>query len=318
MEKGLRGKPIFDIEKLNAMNRTSYVLLLLVGLFLWTACQSEQRSAQQSIEQMETQLAVGFDAAVAQRLLAQYEDYLKNYPDDKARLNAYRLGMARVSVEMQRYVPAVQYLLQLLKDKPAEQGATAALLLAELYDKHLDQPGSAMTAWQAIVEAYPAEATKLGLASKTATQPAITDRMAEMLMQVTVDSTGNLNFKAANEYVNWAETYAAIAFASPQAPQFLYKAAEVARAVRSFDRALGLYQWLGDAYPDDERAAKALFMKAFTYDEDLDKVEEARKCYQDFLTRYPNDDFADDAALLLENLGKTDEQIMQELQQKTQ
>ena len=53
-----------------------------------------------------------------------------------------------------------------------------------------------------------------------------------------------------------------------------------------------------------------MFLKAFTYDNDLKKVEEARVLYNEFLKKYPNDEFADDTKFLLENLGKDDEEII--------
>ena len=50
---------------------------------------------------------------------------------------------------------------------------------------------------------------------------------------------------------------------------------------------------------------------AFTLDNDLQRHEEAKELYESFLEKYPDDDFADDTQFLLQNLGKTDEEIIQ-------
>ena len=53
-------------------------------------------------------------------------------------------------------------------------------------------------------------------------------------------------------------------------------------------------------------------MKAFTYDNEMGEKEKAKALYTEFLEKYPNDDFADDTKFLLENLFKSNEEIIQE------
>ena len=60
----------------------------------------------------------------------------------------------------------------------------------------------------------------------------------------------------------------------------------------------------------------ALFMKAFLFDESLKDVENARKYYQEFIDKYPNHEFAKQAKLLMENLGKSQEEVLKSLQGK--
>ena len=57
-------------------------------------------------------------------------------------------------------------------------------------------------------------------------------------------------------------------------------------------------------------------MQGFSYAEDLADEEKAREFYEAFIAKYPNDDFVDDAQILLQTLGKTDEEIFQQLEKK--
>lgn len=287
------------------------ICTLISAMFvLLQGCQTEQGAAKKEIEALEAALSTAFDPVKADTLLARYDAYAIAYPQDVETLAAFRLNGAKLLAAAERQPQAAQELLKGLKLGATASTRPSALLLAQLYENHLDQTEAALTARQALAVIYP-DAVAL-----PAGEPNFLARMDVLLRQITVDSTGNLNFKAAGVYMTNAEVYAAIAGNDDVAPQVLYKAAEVARAVRAYQKALVFYAWLSDRYPSDEHAAKALFMQAFTYDEDLNDDEKARRYYQTFLERYPNDDFADDAALLIENLGKTEEEIIKQLEQK--
>ncbi len=100
--------------------------------------------------------------------------------------------------------------------------------------------------------------------------------------------------------------------------KYLSKAGETARLLRQFDKALEIFGKIEKNYPDSREAAAAMFMKAFTLDNDLKKLEEAKLAYEAFLQKYPNDEFADDAQFLLKNLGKSPEEIIKGFEQKAQ
>ena len=60
----------------------------------------------------------------------------------------------------------------------------------------------------------------------------------------------------------------------------------------------------------------ALFMKAFLFDGTFADSTNSRKYYTEFLEKYPNHEFAKDAKLLLQNVGKSDEEVLKELMDK--
>lgn len=134
--------------------------------------------------------------------------------------------------------------------------------------------------------------------------------------RVTDQQTGAMNMEASAEFADLA---GALAKKYPQdtlAAMPLYRAAEVVRAMNNSIRAASFYQMTYQNYPGFSRAGEALFMLGFTYDEDLNDEPKAREYYERFLREYPNHPFADDTQMLIDNLGKTDEEILRELEEK--
>lgn len=127
---------------------------------------------------------------------------------------------------------------------------------------------------------------------------------------------GQLDEDVARRFVDVCEAYALSAPDQPEVPDFLHKAAETARTMRTLPKALSLYDWILEDYQGHPKAPQALFLKAFTYDNNLNDTANARKYYQAFLEKYPDDEFADDTQFLLENLGKSDEEMLEALTKK--
>jgi TolA-binding protein len=130
------------------------------------------------------------------------------------------------------------------------------------------------------------------------------------------DSIGEINTEAAAEYIAACEAYALVYKGSDAASDYLYKASETARAMRSPEKCLEIYDWLIRDYPNSKRGIQALFLKGFTYDNDLHQIDKAKAVYEEFLEKYPDDEFAGSAEFLLENLGKSDDELLEALQKK--
>ena len=148
--------------------------------------------------------------------------------------------------------------------------------------------------------------------------PLIEDRLQNFGESMFDMNEGSLKKDVARNFVDVCEAYALTHHGNPKSAEYLHKAAETARAMRTIPKALSLYDWILEQYPNHEKASQALFLKAFTYDNNLGDIENARKYYESFLAKYPEDDFADDTEFLLNNLGKSDEEILEALTKKTQ
>jgi len=129
------------------------------------------------------------------------------------------------------------------------------------------------------------------------------------------DNTG-INRAAAMNYVDACEAYALAYPKSPKAAESLFKSAEVAKSLRTFPKSLSLYDWILEKYPNYEKAPTALFLKGFIIENNIGDDKKAREIYDQFLAEYPSNDLADDVEFLIENLGKSDEEILQMIEEK--
>lgn len=128
-----------------------------------------------------------------------------------------------------------------------------------------------------------------------------------------------ISSKAAFEYVDGVEAFVMVNPKNSLAPTYLARAAEVAKATGTYRKAIAIYDWIIEQYPNDRQAPLSLFLKALVFEENLNNIDQARVIYETFLQEYPSHPFADDAKFSLDNLGKTDAEIqayLEELQRK--
>jgi len=310
------------------MNKTMKRTLFFPVLFTFAACVSTLLSCDSAgadqvltrLEQLEKALAKNPDPALADSLVAVSQEWTALMPDDPTRQADGALRAAKALALTNRAALAqarLKFVLKQYRDTP--QAPEAALLLAALYKKELGSPATAFTIYQLFPEAFPgsdqiAEA-KSYLPGNVPPLPARIDSMAVRIIN---SKTGQLDAPIANDYIQTCELSALLLPKAPDAAKMLYKAGDVSRAAGAPDKALGYYEQTYTAFPDDERAPEALFMHAFTLDNDLKRYAEAKVLYEAFLKKYPNDDFADDAQFLLKNLGKSEEEIFKALEEKVQ
>jgi tetratricopeptide (TPR) repeat protein len=144
------------------------------------------------------------------------------------------------------------------------------------------------------------------------THISVLDLIEEKGKQITEEGSNRFNVQAAKEYIQISESYMLINPENKVAAEQLLKAANLAKSIPAYaTKAVALYDWFILKHPDHPKAGQALFLKAFTYDNDLNDDDKARALYTEFLEKYPRDDFADDAAMLIQNLGKSDEELFE-------
>jgi len=293
-------------------------LIAITALFILPSCQSEQDKAQAQVTGLEQQIDADPTTEKAQELLAAYQDYLARFPDDAEAAPRYLYRAAALQYRMNRFSGAIASLTQAIKgyyDSPHTSKST--IFLGDIYQDKLNNEDNAITVYQALIRAFPdSEDSKKAHEKLPEGVVSLEQRIQDMGARMFDDSTGRIEYRIANNYISSAELYALIMPRSEEAPDMLYKAAEVCRTIRSFEKALELYVQVNEQYPDNKRAPQALFMRAFTLDYDLRQLEEARALYEKFIADYPNDDFADDAQVLLDNLGKDEEEIIRSFTEK--
>ena len=202
--------------------------------------------------------------------------------------------------------------MPLLKDYPedAKKEEYLAKLASALQDVGKRIPGDVLT--KAYLDQYPSGKFKASLEAKRKEEiKDIEGYLKGMAEQIFVDPDKfGINRLSAQKYVDACEAYALGYSDSDQAPVFLYRAAEMARTLKTYPKALNIYNWIESKYPNYEKAPTTMFLKGFMLENELNQKSEAKKVYQDFLKKYPTNDLQDDVKFLLDNIDKSDEEIM--------
>lgn len=100
------------------------------------------------------------------------------------------------------------------------------------------------------------------------------------------------------------------------APEYLFKAGEVATAAKKYKRALDCYENILMNYTDYKHYRESLYLKAFLLDNFLNDDVAAKVVYKEVIKKFPDSNYAKDAKAAIDNLGKTDEQIIEEIKKK--
>jgi len=103
-------------------------------------------------------------------------------------------------------------------------------------------------------------------------------------------------------------------------PAALYQGAELARSIGRYPEAVEMLTGIIDRHPEYEKAAEALFLRAFIYDEDLGDKARALESYKRFVNTYSEHPLARDAQAMIAYLemGKTPEQLIREFESQQQ
>lgn len=104
----------------------------------------------------------------------------------------------------------------------------------------------------------------------------------------------------------------------PKAAEYLFKAGEVSMGINMDFDALGYFERIERDYPNSNKAPHALFLQAFIWDNKLNDDGKAEFLYKKFLEKYPKHEMAKDAQFSLDNLGKSDEELIKEFEKKQQ
>ncbi|MBO4741397.1 MAG: hypothetical protein J5605_07120 [Bacteroidales bacterium] len=110
-------------------------------------------------------------------------------------------------------------------------------------------------------------------------------------------------------YTHFAATYPTDSLA----PVYWHRAAQVAANIHRPDLALQYLDTITVKYTDYEYVAECAFYKGFVLENVAGDMEHARLAYQEFIDRYPDDPLANDARIIIENLGLSNEEFLEKI-----
>lgn len=142
-------------------------------------------------------------------------------------------------------------------------------------------------------------------------------REAKKMDSILLSQT-EIHFPSANKAIVAFADFANYCHQDSLTPVYLIKCAQVARAIENIPQAKLVLDKCIQDYPKFENRPAAIFLLAQLYDEDtyLNNEAEAKKLYLQIIEEYPKSDWALSAKGAISFLGKSDEQIMQELKKK--
>ena len=108
------------------------------------------------------------------------------------------------------------------------------------------------------------------------------------------------------KYLEFQEAYPK----NEKSPEFLFKAAQNNNYMGNNEEAIKLFEKFRATYPEDKKSADALFVVAFTYENNLNDLDKAKLAYEEFIAKYPDHALIKDAKFALQNLGKSPEEIL--------
>lgn len=142
----------------------------------------------------------------------------------------------------------------------------------------------------------------------------VNDSIASLEKEIFDPNKDNLDYAKARVLIGLYEKAAELNPKSEDAPEYLFKAADLSINVQTPNETITIYDEILVNYPDFDKAPAVLFLKAFVYDDQLHDYVNAKKYYEQFLEKYPNNEFTDDAEISLKNLGKTPEELIKEFE----
>ncbi|MCF8304596.1 MAG: tetratricopeptide repeat protein [Bacteroidales bacterium] len=153
----------------------------------------------------------------------------------------------------------------------------------------------------------------LGSCSSDPKKEAI-EKIGRLEQELVGDTLGPVNKEKANklvdQYVNYADNYTKDSLA----PVYLFKAADIAMNTGMPGKSIMYFNRILNQYPDYRKTPHAMFLKAYVYENHMSNLGKAKTLYEQFIEKYPESDFADDAKVSLKYLGKSPEELIKEFE----
>ena len=150
----------------------------------------------------------------------------------------------------------------------------------------------------------------------TSENEAMNKKIDSLEMILFHDSMGVINQKVSQELMITYEKFVNQNPDDSLTADYLFRNAQIALSLKLGSRSVTYLEQFCSKYPQHPKAPHALFLEAFIYETELNKLDMAKQKYEEFITKYPQNDLYPDAKISLENLGKSGEEIMKEFEKK--
>lgn len=289
------------------MIRLITILFLMIGI---ASCEKDSRTLLQTeIEQLEQAVKENAIQDNIEKLLTSYQSYIYEFKSD-SKSPIYLVRAAELSSRINRPQSAIELMEKGYREYYSSiNNAVNGQFLGNIIREKLQNEVLAQIVYKSTLALFPdSEEVRRRIIDSSITIPQVLDSLGGMLFN---ENSGKIDFLQANNFIEGSVLYAMLQPKNQLVVDYLYKASETSRAIQKFARTLDIYEWIISEYPEYSKIGQIYFLYAFTLDNDLGKIEESRIAYQTFIDKFPNSDFIDDAKFLIENLGKSEEEIIE-------
>jgi tetratricopeptide (TPR) repeat protein len=279
-----------------------------------TPTTNEISSFQKAMEQLKSEPG----KASAENFILQARKELLSVTDEAKEMDLLLKGL-KVAEEYKMGPTAIGFLMPLVKDFPdnPQHEEHFAKLASALHDIGKSIPGGILV--NTYETNFPSGKYLKMLKGKQKEEIKDLDAyIKELAANVFIDPDKyGINKISAQKYVDACEAYAIGLPKSEMSPEYLYRAGEMARTLNTYNKALSIFDWIIDKYPNYDKTPTTIFLKGFMLENELKNKEAAKVVYNEFLAKFPKNDLADDVSFLLENIDKTNEELRDMIDKKS-
>ncbi len=289
------------------------ILSFFAITLLFAACQSDTE-----ISKLEKEVDANPTPENVKSLVQLYNDYMTNNPNDAETNGRYCYRAASKEYQINNIRGAINQLEKGIKEYASSSiTPSSAFLLAEIHRTKFRQIDKSNWYYQVVNEVYPDSEYAEKSKSFNNTGQNL-DKMIDVLRQnIFIDSTQTkLNPGKARQLVGMYEVYAAVKPQAENTPKYLYNIYEIANVINMNNEAVKATEKLYKEYPNYEKSENAMFLTAFLYENAFKDYDKAKALYQEFINKFPNNNFVKDAQFSMEHMGKSDEELLEEILKK--
>lgn len=295
--------------------RSIIFMVLMVFIF---ACNQEKDEEIAKLNKLQQELQLQPSEERARTYLKEINSYVSLHYDEDQKVQPYLIQGADIAIKYGFLDQTSTFLLPILRRNLAPDQRNKYLM--ELGDImiNINKTHASNVIYKQLSINNPNDPEIIRRMSLVDSIAKASDDYVKLLfdqMLINPDEMG-INKVAAMKFVDAAEAFALAAPNDPKAADYLYKGAEVARSMRTMPKAMSIYDWILEDYPEYEKTPTVLFIKGFIMEQDFKKIDEAKAIYSQFLERYPDHQMASSAKFLLDNLGKSEEDILKDIEGK--
>ncbi|NOT38653.1 MAG: hypothetical protein HOP11_14870 [Saprospiraceae bacterium] len=292
------------------------LLIILVCSLTLVSCKNNAKVNDPALSGLEKEFESNSNEENYNKLVSKYLEIIQSSEKGKD-ISEVLLKATQAAVKMKKTDHELLFTNNLVKSYPERADSKNNIVrMIELLRLNNKSTTADVLAYS-LIKAYPNDPLISEIKSKLPKTSTPEDYIMEIGQSIFMDTVKGFDDTKAMAYVDACEAFAMVLPKDPQASEYLFKAAETSSTLKTFEKSFALYDWIIEKYPNSNKAPVALFMKGFIFDGTLKDSANAAKYYKEFVSKYPSSPFAKDAQILLSNLGKTDEEVLESLKNQS-